>query len=91
MENKTRKMVTIRKVNAINSMEGYDNIVLATVDGWKVIIKKDELKLNEHCLFFEIDSFIPEEDSRFSFLGKTVLPSNLSEVVNGINPLEVIF
>ena len=67
-----RKLVTIRKVNAINSMEGYDNIVLATVDGWNVIIKKEELTLNEPCLFFEIDSFIPEEDSRFSFLGKTV-------------------
>ena len=67
-----RKLVTIRKVNAINSMEGYDNLALATVDGWNVVIKKEELKLNEPCLFFEIDSFIPEEDSRFSFLGKTV-------------------
>ena len=45
MENKTRKMVTIRKVNAINSMEGYDNIVLATVDGWNVIIKKRGIKI----------------------------------------------
>lgn len=71
MENKARKLVTIRKINAILPMEGYDQIALALIDGWSAIIKKDEFKVNDMCLFFEIDSFIPEEP-RFSFLGKTV-------------------
>lgn len=50
-------------------MEGYDQIALALIDGWSVIIKKDEFQVNDKCLFFEIDSFLPEEP-RFAFLGK---------------------
>ena len=69
MENTTRKLVTIRKINSIITMEGYDQIALAMVDGWTTIIKKDEFKEGDLCLFFEIDSFLPE-DTRFSFLGK---------------------
>ena len=45
-------------------------VALAVVDGWQAIIKKDELKIGDMCLFFEIDSFIPNEN-RFAFLGKT--------------------
>ena len=69
MESKSRKLVTIRKINSISTMEGYDQIELAMVDGWTTIIKKDEFKVNDMCLFFEIDSFLPN-DPKFSFLGK---------------------
>ena len=75
MENTTRKLVTIRKINSIITMEGYDQIALAMVDGWTTIIKKDEFKEGDLCLFFEIDSFLPE-DTRFSFLGKTTAFDN---------------
>ena len=67
-----RKLVTIRTISNILPIEGADLIALGVVDGWSVIIKKSEFKIGDPCLFFEIDSFIPEEDSRFSFLGKTV-------------------
>ena len=49
MENKTRKLVTLRKINAIILMEGYDQIALALIDGWSVIIKKDEFQVNDKC------------------------------------------
>lgn len=75
MENTTRKLVTIRKINSIITMEGYDQIALAMVDGWTTIIKKDEFKEGDLCLFFEIDSFLPE-DTRFSFLGKATAFDN---------------
>ena len=63
-----RKLVTIRKVSDLIPIEGADNIQLAIIDGWQVIVKKEEFKKNDLCLFFEIDSFIPIEDTRFNFL-----------------------
>ena len=63
-----RKLVTIRRISKILPIEGKDLIALAIIDGWSVIIKKTEFKVNDLCLFFEIDSFIPESDERFKFL-----------------------
>ena len=67
----SRKLVTIRKVSAILPIPNCDNIALAIIDGWSVIVKKTEFNVNDICLFFEIDSFIPVSDTRFEFLKKT--------------------
>lgn len=66
-----RKMVTIRKINALIPITGCTEITLAIIDGWSVIVKKTEFNVGDYCLFFEIDSFIPASDSRFEFLKKT--------------------
>lgn len=66
----SRKLVTIRKIAALIPIENCDNICLALVDGWTVIVKKTEFKVGDTCLFFEIDSFIPVEP-RYAFLKKT--------------------
>ena len=63
----TRKLVSIRRVNRIDPIENADFIEKLTVDGWKVIAKKGEFKENDLCVFFEIDSFIPDEP-RYEFL-----------------------
>lgn len=65
-----RKLVTIRKINDIKPIDGADLIELAIVDGWTVVIKKEEFNIGDYCVFFEIDSFLPANDSRFSFLAK---------------------
>ena len=49
------------RINSITPIEGADNIELATVNGWKVIVKKQEFKENDRAIFFEIDSKLPEE------------------------------
>lgn len=67
----SRKLVTIRTVSALIPIDKCDNITLAIIDGWSVIVKKSEFKVNDSCLFFEIDSFIPASDTRFEFLKKT--------------------
>lgn len=54
-----RKMATIRQISAIYDIPNADNIVLAQVDGWKVIVKKNEYKVDDLCVYCEIDSFIP--------------------------------
>ena len=54
-------------IDEVNQIEGADNIALATVGGWKVIVKKEEFKPGDVAVFFEIDSKLPEEE-RYAFM-----------------------
>lgn len=60
-----RKMATIRKIDNIEPIAGADLIQLATVDGWKVVIKKNEYSIDDLAVYFEIDSWIPTELAPF--------------------------
>jgi RNA ligase (TIGR02306 family) len=68
----TRKLVTLRKISALSSIPNADAIEVASVDGWKLVVKRGEFQVNDYCLYFEIDSFLPESDVRYSFLMKSV-------------------
>jgi len=68
-ENK-RNLVSIRTVKNITPIEKADAIETAHIDGWTCVVKKGEFKPGDKCVFFEIDSFLPEEDERFAFLMK---------------------
>ncbi len=63
-----RKLVTIRRIDAINPIEGADAIEVATIGGWNVVVKKNEFKANDPCVYFEIDSFLPTGNPAWQFL-----------------------
>lgn len=63
-----RKLVTVREISEIRPIPDADAIVCAVVDGWTVVTKKGEFKPGDLCVFFEIDSFLPESDFRYHFL-----------------------
>lgn len=65
-----RKLATVRAVDEIIPIEGADSIELARLGGWQVVCKKGEFVPGTYGLFFEVDSFLPEED-RFEFLRKS--------------------
>lgn len=67
-DNGERALAYISHISKIDEIAGADNIALATVLGWKVIIKKAEFKEGDKCVFFEIDSKVPSTDKRFEFL-----------------------
>lgn len=71
-----RKLVTIRDVSELLPIDGADFIELAVVDGWQCIVKKGEFKVGDRGLFFEIDSMIPVDDERFSFLENKAVDYN---------------
>jgi RNA ligase (TIGR02306 family) len=54
-----RKLATIRKIAAIEPIEGADAIEVAVVDGWKVVVKKGEFAVDSLALYLEIDSWVP--------------------------------
>lgn len=71
-----RKLASIRIIKDIRPIPNADMIVLATVDGWKTVVKKDQFEIGDHCVYFEIDSFLPINE-HFEFLRKSCFKSNL--------------
>ena len=65
-----RKMATIRKIDAIGPIDGADAIEVATVGGWKVVVKKGEFTAGDLVVYCEIDSWIPTELAPFLSKGK---------------------
>ena len=65
-----RKLASVRRISALDPIPGKDRIVLATVDGWHVIVKKDEFNVGDLCVYCEIDSVLPQRPE-FEFLAKT--------------------
>jgi hypothetical protein len=56
-----RKLVTIRKIERVEEIPGADNICIVIIDGWQMIAKKEEFKQGDLCVFFEIDSILPDK------------------------------
>lgn len=65
-----RKMATIRKIDEVNPIMGADAIEVATVGGWKVVIRKGEYKAGGCVVYCEIDSWIPTALAPFLSKGK---------------------
>jgi len=55
-----RKLVSIQSIDALEPITGADNIEKARVMGWNVVVKKGEFTVGDPCVFFEIDSVLPD-------------------------------
>jgi hypothetical protein len=72
-----RNLVSIKTITAINPIKDADRIVEAIIDGgWPVVTKKEEFKVGDKCVYFEIDSIVPMSDPRFKFLEKNAKEYN---------------
>lgn len=65
-----RKLASVKRISDIHPIDGRDRIVLANVDGWSVIVKKDEFDIGDLCVYIEIDSVLPPKPE-FEFLKKS--------------------
>lgn len=54
-----RKLARIETVLAIDPIPGADLIEVATVQSWRVVVKKGVFAVGQTAVFFEIDSLIP--------------------------------
>ena len=65
-----RKLATVVKIIDIQPIVGADVIVVVSVKGWKVVAKKDDYKVGDLAVYYEIDSFLPIRP-QFEFLRKS--------------------
>ena len=66
-----RELAYVVAIDEIKPIEGYDRVEHARVNGWWVIISKnDNLSVGDKCVYFEVDSRCPNTDERFAFLEK---------------------
>lgn len=66
-----RKLASIQKIVSLTPIPNADRIELAQVLGWKCVVKKDEFKVGDNCVYFEIDSVPPADNPMFDFLKKS--------------------
>ena len=62
-----RSLVTIQRVKMITPIPESDFLETAHIMGWQCVVKKGEFKEEDLGVYFEVDSFLPE-DPRYEFL-----------------------
>ncbi len=63
-----RKLASIQRIISLTPIIGADAIETAQILGWNVVVKKGEFKVNDLCVYFEIDCLLPyNEWSAFLF------------------------
>ena len=62
-----RKLASIQKIERIDPIPGKDQIGLAHVCGWNVIVRYEQFLPGDLCIYVEIDSVLPEKPE-FEFL-----------------------
>lgn len=55
-----RKLATIREIKEVQEIPGADNICLVIIDGWQCVAQKGEFQIGDACVYFEIDSIVPD-------------------------------
>lgn len=81
-----RKLVALKQIKEIRPIENADAIEVASIDGWDIVVKKDEFKVGQEVVYFEIDSFLPDTADVFKFLmsrGKKKAFNDKGEQVEG--------
>lgn len=69
--NEKRALAYIAEIAEIKEIPNYDRVEHARVNGWWVIVNKaDNFNPGDKCIYFEVDSKVPEKDERFAFLEK---------------------
>lgn len=64
-----RELAYIVRVSEAKGLEGYDRVHSCKVLGWWCVAPK-EIKVGDLVVYFEIDSLLPSNDSRFAFMEK---------------------
>lgn len=65
-----RELAYVVLIDEIKPIEGYDRVEYARVGGWWVIVQKDQFKVGDPAIYFEIDSRVPSDRECFAFLEK---------------------
>lgn len=65
-----RELAYVVLIDGIEPIPGYDRVETAIVGGWHIIVQKDQFKIGDPAIYFEIDSRVPKDKECFTFLEK---------------------
>lgn len=65
-----RMMATIRQIDDIQPIPDADAIEVATIGGWKAVVKKNEFRVGQFVVYAEVDSWIPHDIAPFLSKGQ---------------------
>lgn len=77
-----RKLVTVETISTVEPIVNADALEKATIRGWQVVTRLGEFSPGDRCVYFEIDSALPLNDDRFTFLaprGRTTINKGTSD------------
>lgn len=63
-----RALAYIVTIDEIRPIPNYDRVEHARTNGWWCVTRLNELKVGDKAVYFEVDSKVPSDDERFSFL-----------------------
>lgn len=69
-KNNERELAYVAIIDAIKPIPGSDNCECAIIGGWHVMVRKNEFKVGDPAIYFEIDSYLDPSNSAFSFMEK---------------------
>ncbi|MNL91225.1 RNA ligase [compost metagenome] len=55
-----RKLASIQEITNVKAVENSDFLDVVTVLGWRVVVKRGTFKVGDRCIYFEIDSILPQ-------------------------------
>jgi len=55
-----RQLATIQVIKKLELIPNADRIEKVTILDWECVVKKDEFKVGDKCIYIEIDSLLPE-------------------------------
>lgn len=59
---KQRELAYVVKIDNIIPIDGADRVEQAVVGGWHIMVRKDQFKIGDKAIYFEIDSKVPERE-----------------------------
>lgn len=62
-----RELAYVVRIDEIQPIAGYDRVEYARVNGWWVVVRKDQFKVGDPAVYFEVDSQVPAKEP-FLFL-----------------------
>ena len=68
-----RKLASIRLIDDVLPIENADRLEQVAIGGWRVVVAKGEFTKGDKVVYFEIDSALPADDTRYEFLKERCL------------------
>lgn len=62
------KLATIERINGLSPIKDSDNLLLAEILGYQLVVKKGEFKTGDLCVFHHLDTIVDSENPVYEFL-----------------------